>query len=185
MSDTTSTDQMDPRDADQQDQTDQTTDATTGDDDLGDKGHAALKAERDARKKAERDLKALRAELDTLKNAGKSESEQIEARLKAAEDKATAAELRLRAAYGENAVTRAASKAGAIEPSAIYELVDHELEYGDDDKPINVDEALASAKKRYPALFRAAAGSGDGGKGGSVPNRNDINSVLRDMARSI
>ena len=174
--------QTDPREADVQDQTDQTTDATTEGDDLGDKGHAALKAERDARKKAERDLKALRARLDDLENAGKSEDEKRAAALKAAEDRATAAESRYRAAIGRAAVTEAASKAGAISSKAVYALIRDDIDFDDDGEPTNIDALVAAAKKDEPGLFRAAAGSGDGGKGGTSPTGTDMNALIRAKA---
>ena len=174
----------DQRDADVQDATDQQTDSTqtTEADDLGEKGTAALKAERDARKKAERDLKALRTRLDELENAGKSEDEKRQAALKAAEDRATAAESRYRAAIGRAAVTDAASKAGAISAKAVYALIRDDIDFDDDGEPTNIDALVAAAKKDEPSLFRAAAGSGDGGKGGTLITNDDMNAEIRRRA---
>lgn len=176
----TTTDQTDQRDADQTDATtDQTTDQQQQTDDLGDKGQAALKAERDARKKAERELKSLSARLAEIENAGKSESEKIAERLKAAEERATAAELRLRAANGQRAVTDAASKHGAISTKAVYALIRDDIEYDDDGEPQNIDALISAARKDEPQLFRAAAGSGDGGKTGPSGDTADMNAQMR------
>jgi hypothetical protein len=181
MSDTTTTDQTEQRDADQTDQTttDQQTDQT---EDLGDRGQAALKAERDARKKAERDLKALNTRLAELENAGKSESEQIAARLKAAEERATAAELRLRATAGQAVTAELASKHGAISTRAVYALIRDDIDYDDDGEPTNIADLIGKAKKDEPQLFRAAAGSGDGGKRGPITEPDDMNARIRRMA---
>ena len=167
------------RDAETPEPTDQTTDSTPEGDDLGDKGHAALKAERDARRKAERDLKALRTRLDELENAGKSEDEKRTAALRAAEDRATAAELRYQAAIGRAAVTEAATKAGAISTKAVYALIREDIDFDDDGEPTNIEDLITAARKDEPQLFRAAAGSGDGGKGGRAPATDDMNAQMR------
>src|SRR5690242_5040128 len=67
----------------------------TGEDALGDPGKAALAAERAAKRQAENDLKALRAELDELRARDLSDSEKLNKRASEAETRATAAELRL------------------------------------------------------------------------------------------
>lgn len=173
------TDQTDAREAQTDDQTtDQQPDQT---DDLGDKGQAALKAERDARKKAERDLKALNTRLAELENAGKSEDEKRAQALKAAEERATAAESRYRTAIGRAAVTDAASKAGAISTKAVYALIRDDIDFDDDGEPTNIAALIAAAKKDEPQLFRAAGGSGDGGRGGPPDTTTDMNAQMRKM----
>ena len=88
----------------------------------------------------------------------------------------------LKAERAERLVTAAATKANAIRPDAISRLVGDALDYDDDGKPTNVDAVLAQAKKDYPELFRAAAGGGDGGRGGQ-PDPKDANAVINAFLR--
>lgn len=124
----------------------------------------ALKAERTKAKSADRDLKAMRAELDALKNAGKSEEERRDADLKSAQTRADAAEQRLQTANARVAVTDAATKANAVSVNAVFALVRDQIEYDDDGEPTNVPALIADAKRDEPSLFRKSAGTADGGK---------------------
>lgn len=146
-------------------QSDQTDDQSldTQQDELGEKGQAAIKAERDARKKAERDLKVANTRLAEIDSADKSDAEKTSAALKAAEERATAAELRLRDANARVAVSDAATNAKAISVRAVYALIRDDLEFDDDGEPTNVDALVKASIKAEPSLFRAANGSGDGG----------------------
>ncbi len=138
------------------------------DDDAGDDDVAglrnALKAERTKAKNADRDLKAIRTELETIKNAGKSDEERRDADLKTAQARADAAEQRLQTANARVAVTDAATKANATSINAVFALVRDDLEFDDEGEPTNVAELIAKAKRDEPTLFRAASGSGDGSK---------------------
>ena len=145
----------------------------------------ALKAERTKAKNADRDLKAIRTELDTIKNAGKSEEERRDADLKTAQTRADAAEQRLQTANARVAVTDAATKANATSIKAVFALVRDDLEFDDEGEPTNVAELIATARKDEPTLFRASSGSGDGGKGAndrSSPEKQDLNSLFRTLA---
>lgn len=144
----------------------------------------ALKAERTKAKNADRDLKAIRSELDALKNAGKSEEERRDADLKAAQTRAAAAEQRLQTANARVAVTDAATKANAVSVNAVFALVRDQIEY-DDGEPINVPALIAQAKRDEPTLFKASAGGADGGKGGSerdLDGKQDLNALFRNLA---
>lgn len=139
----------------------------------------ALKAERTKAKNADRDLKAIRTELDTIKNAGKSDEERRDADLKTAQARADAAEQRLQTANARVAVTDAATKANATSIKAVFALVRDDLEFDDEGEPTNVAELIAKAKRDEPTLFRASSGSGDGAKGRDSPPPNDFNAQLR------
>lgn len=161
-----------------------------GDGDAGASGADRLKALEDERDKARTEskwvdklLKDAQRELAALKNAGKSEEETREAALKALETRAETAERQARDANGRSAVTTAASKANAIDAAVIFPLIRDQLDFNDDGEPTNVEEAIAAAKKRHPALFRASSGSGDGGKRGDGNDAAlDINQALRRTA---
>lgn len=183
MSDATHVDQDAPRDeavTDDQHTDQQQQQADT--DSLGDKGEKALRAERDARRKAERELKALNARIAELENAGKSEEEQLKASLTSLQTEAERWKTRALESAAKVAVSDAAAKANAIEPAAIFALVSRDLDYDDDGQPTNVADVIAHARKAYPGLFRAAAGSGDGGKGGTGAEANDMNALIRRAA---
>lgn len=157
---------------------------TDGDDDVTGLRNA-LKAERTKAKNADRDLKVIRAELDTIKNAGKSDEERRDADLKTAQARADAAEQRLQTANARVAVTDAATKANATSIKAVFALVRDDLEFDDAGEPTNVAELIAQARKDEPTLFRASSGSGDGSKGAndrSSPDKQDLNALFRNLA---
>ncbi len=134
---------------------------TTQNDELGEKGQAAIKAERDARRRAERDLKALQSRLAELEGKDKSDVERLTGERDAAGKRAEEALTKLRNA---NARTAVYDEVGSLaSPRAIYALIRDDVEFDDEDQPTNVAELIAREKKADPSLFRAAAGSGDGG----------------------
>lgn len=141
-------------------------DTSKGDDNAGPK--SALDKERSAARDARRDLKTAQAKLSEIENANTSDADKLKAaedRATAAEDRATAAENRVRVSNARSAVYDAVApgKANAISARAVFALVQSDLEFDDDGEPTNVDALIAQAKKDEPDLFRAAAGSADGG----------------------
>ena len=126
---------------------------------------SALDKERKAARDAAKQIKTLQAKLDEIENAGKPESEKLSRERDAATQRAEAAEQRLRDANARVAVTEAATKANAISVRAVLKLIEDDLDFNDDGEPTNVDALITQARKDEPQLFRAAAGSADGGKG--------------------
>jgi hypothetical protein len=122
---------------------------------------SALDKERKAARDATRQMRDLQRQLDEIKNAGKPEEERREAALKQAEERAAAAEQKVRTANARVAVSDAVGTTAS--PRAIFALIRDDLEYDDDDQPTNLADLIAREKKADPSLFRAAAGSGDGG----------------------
>lgn len=86
----------------------------------------------------------------------------------------------------EKAIRDAAADANANPQrlSAIFRLVKDDIEYGEDGKPKNVADLITKAKKESPEWFRAASGSGDGGKGGDGPKdaNERVNQAIRQAA---
>ena len=156
-------------------------DDADGDDDLGDKGQKALKAERERAEKAEkaartarRELKALNERLAALEAAGKPDAERQAADAKRLQDERDAAVERAREKAGRAAVIDAATKAGARNPDAIYRSLRSDLEYDDDDEPVNVDELMEQARTDEPERFRPKRGGTDaaeGNRGGDTKER--------------
>ncbi|HVL24740.1 MAG TPA: hypothetical protein VM450_11695, partial [Thermomicrobiales bacterium] len=118
----------------------------------------------------------------TLRDANRTERERLDAELTTHKTEAETLRQQLRDAVASNVVRDSAAKAGAISPSIVYRAIKDDLQFDKNGNPTNVDEVLASLKADEPQLFRAAQGSGDGGKGGASPNGLDINGVLRRMA---
>lgn len=172
-------------DADAQSQADTTSTQTQRDTQAESPDTAALDDLKKVRSEAaslRKRLKDAEAKLADLENAGKSESDQIAAKLTAAEERATAAESRYRVAVGRAAVTDAATKAGAISPKAVYALIRDDIDFDDDGEPTNIGDLIAQAKKDEPQLFRAAAGSADGGKGGPAADaKPNMNRMIADQ----
>ncbi len=160
-----------------QDAADQT-DATRGDaakdgDDaaLKDAGKKALESERTARRAAEKSLKALESRIAEFENRDKSDTERLTAERDRLAKDLEAREAKLRDVNARGVVTDAATKAGAISPSAVFALVRGDLEYDADGEPTNVDAVIAAAKKDEPKLFPGAPGKADAGAGSTHTDR--------------
>ena len=140
----------------------------------------------------QKEIKALRKEAATYRKRAEeyesrnlTELEKRDAALKAAEDRATQLETRLRDLSARSAVTDAAAKANAKHPTLIYRAVKDDLAFDDEGNVTNVDAVLKALKAEAPDLFPAANGSADGGKGnGQATSTQSINDVFREMART-
>ena len=132
----------------------------------------ALQKERDRAKTAERELKKLQTRLDELDGKDKSDVERLTKERDTLADTLKERETRLREQAGRTAVYEAAREANATSSRAVYALIRDDIEFDDDGEPTNIDALIVKAKKDEPVLFRAAAGSGDGGKGGN--NKPDV-----------
>lgn len=136
-----------------------------GDDDYSTDGlKSALAKERKAASDATRELKKAQRRIQDLENAGKSEEEQRDAALKQAQERAEAAEKRLKDSNGLAAVIKAAS--ASIDPEAVYALAAKDLEFDEESKPTNVTALIEKIKGSNPKLFPTAKGVADGGKTG-------------------
>jgi hypothetical protein len=171
MSDTENTDKQDDQSDDKHQQDD-----TSG-------LRSALDKERDARKVADKELKAAQKRLADLEDRDKSELEKVTGERDRLIKDLEAREARLRTLTASEKVHAAATHANAIEPAAVFKLVRDDLTFDDDGQPTNVAEVVADAKKQYPAMFQAASGSGDGGRGNNGKTNVDgpatINQLLR------
>jgi predicted nucleic acid-binding Zn-ribbon protein len=150
-------------------------------------GFDALPPETQAEiRKLRKENATARKRLDEYEAKNLTELEKREAALKAAEDRASTLETRLRDLSARSAVTEAARDAKALSPRAVYATIRDDLEYDEDGTPNNVDSLIKQLVKEEPALFdlRAANGSGDGGKGGASQNVGNVNDLFREMART-
>lgn len=129
-------------------------------------------------------IEDLLSEYSTLKDANKTEFERLTGQVDDFKAKYEQSEARYRGVVARSAVTDEATKAGAISPKAVYALIRDDVEFDKAGEPTNIAELIAQAKTDEPQLFRAAGGSGDGGKGNSSPQMTDMNAVLRGMARN-
>jgi hypothetical protein len=147
-------------------------------------GFDALPPETQAEiRKLRKEAAGYRKKVEEYESAHQTESEKRDAALKAAEDRATTLETRLRDMSARSAVTDAASKANAKHPTLIYRAVKDELEFDDEGNVTNVDAVLKALKAEAPDLFPAAAGSGDGGRGAAGRDVGNVNDLFRAMAR--
>jgi uncharacterized protein YhaN len=157
-------------------------DATThgNEQDSAPTGFDALPPETQAEiRKLRKEAATYRKKAEEYENLTKTEAERRESALKAAEDRAATLEARLRDLSARSVVTEAATKANALSSRAVYALIQSDLEYDDTGNPTNVDALVKQAIKDEPQLFRASAGSGDGGKGNGQPNTQSLNDLLR------
>jgi hypothetical protein len=74
----------------------------------------------------------------------------------------------------------AASKIGAIEPTAVAKLIAlGEVDFDNDLNPTNVNDLVAGIKKEHPRLFAATPGSGNGGERDQKPSGPNLFGVDR------
>ncbi len=139
---------------------------------LADAGKAALTAEREARKTAERELKQVNARLKALEDKGKDQITLLTERVEAAEKRAAEAKTKWRDAAKTGAITRAATAANAIDNEAIIALINPLVSVEDDETIFGLDEALENLKTTKPHLFRKQTGLGQ--TDAAAQNKNDV-----------
>lgn len=124
-------------------------------------------------------------EYSDLKTATQSERERLENERDTLKTQADNAFKELREMRARVALQDAVNGLNTIDPATVMDLALPKLDYDDDGNPANIDDVLETLKTTRPKLFPAAAGSGDGGKGGTpVSAKKDINAALREMART-
>lgn len=144
----------------------------------------ALRKEREARKTADRELKKLQGRIDELDGRDKSDVERLTKERDQLKTDLADRETKVRERVGRVAAIEAAGKANAVSTKAVYALIRDDIDFDDDGEPTNVERLIAQAKKDEPQLFRAAVGSGDGGKGGDTPQDENerMNQLIRQAA---
>ncbi len=156
------------------------TDDPSTDDPRGD-----VKSERDEtlarlsseRKEARDRARKAEQRLAELENAGKSELDKLTGERDALRERVQTQQQRL----GRASVIEAATKANAVVPRAIYGLMRDDIEFDDDGEPTNIDALIAALRQDDASLFKASAGSADGGKRGESATDTDLNSLLRNL----
>lgn len=146
------------------------------------------KAAETARKAAERSLREAQAKLDEIEGKDRPAIERLTAerdRIAAERDEATkAAEAttgRMRELAVANALTIAATKAGARYPDLLVDRLARRAEVDDDLAVRNADDLVKEAKAQYPELFRQAPGKADGGAGDDDRRGDDVKPGLGRM----
>lgn len=112
-------------------------------------------------------VEALLSQFTELENKGKTELQRLEGERDGYKSQAESAAQELRQVRAEAAVLTAATQARAVDPDAILALAMNRLEFDKDGKPSNVSAVIEALRTERPERFKAAEGSGDGGKGGS------------------
>lgn len=133
--------------------------------------------ERLARAKAEppsdyEDLKAKAAKLDEIEAASKTELEKAQEAARVAAEREKAALDRANVALRRSAVVAAAVKAKAVDPDAVFALVDpSQVTIGDDGQVTGAEDAVKALLEAKPYLVGStqSAGSADGGARGGAP----------------
>lgn len=121
----------------------------------------------------------------SLEDANKTATERLESELTKYKTEAESATKELREFRAREALRDAVNALPNVyDPSTVVDLAMSLVEYDDSGQPANIEDALATLKERRPKLFPAAAGSGDGGKGGGTTNDTDLNTLLRQMAKA-
>lgn len=175
---------------DADDQNDDADDKQAGDDKLREAGTKALTDERAARKRAEREAKEAKAELDKIRNAGQSEQEKAIAKAKA---EGTTEALKTANARILRAEIKAAAGGKLTDPAdavRLLDLSDFEVDADGEVDSKAIAKAIDQLVKDKPYLAgngagnttRGSADQGARGGGGSKP---DMNAWLRGEKTSI
>lgn len=161
---------------------DPNTDPPKPDPELSAPGLKALEEERAARRDADRQLKAAKAELETLKTQSMSDAEKAVAKAKEEGKTEVLAAANARLVKAE---VRAAA-AGKLDPTLAVRLLDLEDFKVDDDGEVDtkaITKAIDGLLKEHPNLAANGngrpAGSADGGPRGG-PGPQDMNTIIRE-----
>lgn len=144
---------------------------------------SALQKERDARKAAEKSIKAFERRIAEIEGKDKSDVERLTGErdklLKDLDERSG----KLRLTLAEQAVRDAAESAGARNPKLVFRIVRDDLDIDEDGSVSNLDAAIKDAKKSAPELFGAGNGKADGGRGGEERNApSSMNALIRQKA---
>lgn len=120
----------------------------TSDEKLGEKGKAALDAERKARKEADKRARDAEARAKKLEDEKLSEEEKLKQRAEEGDKNLTRGTEKIRRANLLLSLTAKGITGGKAKAAA--RLLDG-VEYDDDDEPTNLDSALEAAKAEYGA----------------------------------
>lgn len=154
--------------------------ATGGDQPLGEAGERALAQEREARKAAERDLKALRRELEGLKHSSMTEAERAVAEAEARGRSTAVAEYGRKLAQREFDVLAARRNPDA-DTAPIFEYLDLSRFVGEDGEPDS--KAIAAAVERLvPAPNGTRPPSFDGGQRIPAASGDSMTALIRRAA---
>lgn len=116
------------------------------------------------------ELAQAQARIRELEQANLSDAERRDRRLSELEAERTTWETERQAMILRNTVWQEATKAGAMYPDLVVQAVNPaSVKWAKDGQPENVAEVVAKARTDYPALFRVAQGSADGGAGQGAP----------------
>lgn len=151
-------------------------------DTLGDPGKKALDEERKARRAADKTVKDLQARLQQFEDANKSETDKLNDRATAAEQKANETHARYVTLVKQQAITAAAAAAGTTDAETVALYMDGAVEVDDDGNVTGLDKALKDLQARKPHLFRTTpAGARDAGALGTPPalNSTELEDALR------
>jgi membrane protein involved in colicin uptake len=146
-------------------------DGKSDNDQLGDAGKRALKAERDARAKAEREHKKTLAELEKLRNEGLSDQERAVAEAKTAGRAEATAEATARIIKAEIKAAAAGRFADPTDALAFIGVDDFEVNSDGDVDPEKIKSAIDQLLENKPHLAATAGkpnpGNPDGGSRGT------------------
>lgn len=145
----------------------------------------ALKAEREARRALEREIKPLRTYKQQQDDAAKTSEERLAAREKAVADQEARITMRLRTSILRDEIGNAvaAERLTLQAPVGdVLRLMDSDAVEWDGETPKNVRQLLRDLVKDRPYLATKRPGTADGGAGDSGDRALDMNTVLRQAA---
>lgn len=144
---------------------------------------SALKAERDARRKFEREYKQASSRLSEFENANRSDLEKLIAERDQLRELTTRQQAQLRATVVEASVREAAEAAGARNVKAVWKLVKDDLVIDEETGAVaNLADVIAAVRSEAPEMFGAAGGKSDAGRTGAAPTATTMTDLIRQRA---
>jgi ribosomal protein L16 Arg81 hydroxylase len=153
------------------------------DDDLDSADLEKLREQLRASRKSERQLKRQvtksTSELEAIRQGQMTEQEKLQKALDDERAERERLQMEIRQRDAQASFVEEAKKQGALRPDALFRLA--EIEYDEQNKPVNLKDSVKSLKQTYPELF-GAAGSADGGSGrGAAPQGTSMSDRIREQ----
>jgi len=140
----------------------------------------ALQSEREQARMLKKELGKLKAQLQGIEDAGKSDLERALAEAERWKSEYTAVSAKQREAAARDSVRETARKIGAPDPDLVYRIVRGDLAFDDDGTVTNLDAVLGELRKEAPTLFKPVVAPVDATKGNATTGTvTDMNARIR------
>lgn len=144
---------------------------------------AALRREREARRKFEKDLKSLQSRMQEIEATTKEDFERLISERDELRELSKVQQEQIRSTAVQTSVREAAEAAGARNAKAVWKMVKDDIVVDGEKGDIkNLAEVLAAARAEAPEMFGAGGGKSDAGSKGGSPATVSMTDLIRQRA---